>query len=63
MTCTGKYVYPSRRIANEAAGRTQAKSYRIGKTVHRMECYHCNECHGYHVTGHNGHPNLNKRNH
>lgn len=62
MTC-GKGTFPSRRVASESAKRTQSRSYHIGKTVHRIEPYYCPECHGYHITGHNGYTNLNRRNH
>lgn len=63
MTCSsGKAGYPSRRVASESARRTQTRSYRQGKTVHRIDLYHCGECGQIHVTGHNGH-NLNKGNH
>lgn len=64
MTCpSGKAEYPSRRVANASAKRTQTRAYRTGKTVHRIETYHCPECGMVHVTGHNGLANLNKRNH
>lgn len=62
MTCgASKDVFPSQRLAAEVGRRSQHRSYRQGKSVHRIETYHCTSCHGWHVTGHNGN-NLNKGN-
>lgn len=62
MTCIGKDTFPSQRTAAQVAHRVQQRSYRQGKTVHRIHTYHCPLCAGWHVTGNNG-DNLNKGNH
>jgi hypothetical protein len=63
MTCIGKDVFVSQRIAAEIGRRSQHRSYRAGKTVHRIHTYYCGECCGWHVTGHNGLNNLDKGKH
>lgn len=41
--CRGKRVWPNKSIASQMCRRT------VDRTQERMEAYHCNRCHGWHI--------------